>query len=126
MSSIKRDTDQCVYIRFQVSEDRIDSFRKMFTNATKGDFMKSLKGLSKDSGNVNLTFAFLAPGSNDASKRSFTLALNAVFVKLFDFYPSISEKPSDLHTAAALSFIQQNFLPRPVSMVSELNIPVYN
>lgn len=126
MSSTKRDTDQCVYIRFQVSEDRIDSFKKMFVNATKGDFSQSLKGLSKDSGNVNLTFAFASQGSNEAAKRSFAFALNTIFVKLFDFYPSISEKPSELHSAAALSFIQKNIMPRPVQMVSELQIPVYN
>jgi hypothetical protein len=98
----------------------------MFTNATKADFRQLLKGFSNDSGNVNLTFAFAAMGTNEAAKRSFTHALNTIFVKLFDYYPSISEKPSDLHTAAAMSFIEKTLTPRPANPVSELNIPVYN
>lgn len=128
MSSARRDTEQCVYIRFQVSEDKVDSFRKMFVNATRSDFDHSLRGLSKDYGNLSLTFSFPSLGSNENAKRNFALALNAVFVKLFDFYPSISEKPSELQTAAAKHFAKLADPPSPAEIVSEQRIPahVYN
>ena len=125
MSSIKRDTEQCVYIRFQVNEDRVESFKKMFMNATKVDFLTSLRGLSKESGNMTLTVAFMSPGNTENAKRGFAMTLNTTFVKLFDFYPSISEKPSSLQASAAVAFIQQSLQPAPVSSGTEQKLPAY-
>lgn len=106
MSSLKRDTDNCVYIRFQVSEERIESFGKMFTSATKLDFRTSLRGISKDNGNAYITLALSPESNTEPARRKFANLLNATFVKLFDFYPSISEKPAEPQISSALSYLQ--------------------
>lgn len=106
MSSLKRDTEHCVYIRFQVSVDRIESFGRMFSSATKLDFRDSLRGMAKDSGNAHLTVAIAPESNTEPARRHFAGQLNAMFVKLFDFYPSISEKPSELQMSMALSHLQ--------------------
>lgn len=107
MSSLKRDTEHCVFIRFQVSEDRIESFGKMFSSATKLNFLESLRGMAKDGGNAHLTVAIAPESNTEPARRQFAGQLNAMFVKLFDFYPSISEKPSELQMSMALSYLQK-------------------
>lgn len=125
MSSAKRDTEQCVYIRFQVNEDRIESFKKMFTNATKISFTDSLRGMARDSGNMTLTFAFSPTGSTEPAKRGFAMTLNSVFVKLFDFYPSISEKPSSLQAMTATAFTKENLSSPIAAVMTEIKTPAY-
>ena len=107
MSSLKRDTEHCVFIRFQVSEDRIESFGRMFSSATKLNFLESLRGMAKDGGNAYLTVAIAPESNTEPARRQFAGQLNAMFVKLFDFYPSISEKPSELQMSMALSYLQK-------------------
>lgn len=107
MSSLKRDTEHCVYIRFQVSNDRIESFGRMFSSATKLNFLETLRGMAKDGGDAHVTVAIAPESNTEPARRQFANQLNAMFVKLFDFYPSISEKPSELQMSMALSYLQK-------------------
>lgn len=125
MSSLKRDTEPCVYIRFQTNEHKMEVFQKMFLQATKYSLPEVIKGVSKEAGNISIITSFIAPiGNNEQAKRAFVASLNNVFIKLFDFYPSISEKPSDLQALSVGNFI--NDYAADVAENSPVKVPVFN
>ncbi|MBC9707533.1 MAG: hypothetical protein H9W81_21945 [Enterococcus sp.] len=85
----------------------------MFTSATKLNFLESLRGMAKDGGNAHLTVAISPESNTEPARRQFAGVLNAMFVKLFDFYPSMSEKPSEIQMSMALSYLQKQTTSTP-------------
>lgn len=119
MAQIEKNSTKYIYIRFQISESKINSFGRMFKNATKTDFLKSLKGMSSDLGVITATCALeISTDTNISGMKNLANSINMIFIKLFDFYPTFSEKPSIMQIAEAESFIDsqmaetvENILP---------------
>lgn len=119
MAQIEKNSTKYIYIRFQISESKINSFGRMFKNATKADFLKSLKGMSSDLGVITATCALeISTDTNISGMKNLANSINMIFIKLFDFYPTFSEKPSIMQIAEAESFIDsqmaatvENILP---------------
>lgn len=111
MAQIEKNSTKCIYIRFQVPESKINSFGRMFKNATKADFLNSLKGISSDLGVITATCALeISTDANMSGMKNLANSINMIFIKLFDFYPTFSEKPSIMQIAEAESFIDSQMI----------------
>lgn len=111
MAQIEKNSTKYIYIRFQISESKINSFGRMFKNATKTDFLKSLKGISSDLGVITATCALeISTDTNISGMKNLANSINMIFIKLFDFYPTFSEKPSIMQIAEAESFIDSQMV----------------
>ncbi|HSN66897.1 MAG TPA: hypothetical protein VLS94_09660, partial [Fusibacter sp.] len=119
MAKIEKNNTKYIYIRFQISENKVNSFGRMYKSATKADFLNSLKGISSDLGVITATCALeISTDANISGMKDLANAINMIFIKLFDFYPTFSEKPSIMQIAEAESFIDsqmaiavENILP---------------
>lgn len=111
MAQIEKNNIKCIYIRFQIPESKINSFGRMFKNATKTDFLASLKGISSDLGVITATCALeISTDANISGMKNLANSINMIFIKLFDFYPTFSEKPSIMQIAEAESFIDSQMI----------------
>lgn len=111
MAQIEKNNTKHLYIRFQISENKINSFGRMFKSATKIDFLHSLKGISSDLSVITATCALeISTDTSISGMKNFANEINMVFTKLFDFYPTFSEKPSIMQIAEAESFIDSQMV----------------
>lgn len=111
MAQIEKNNTKHLYIRFQISENKINSFGRMFKSATKIDFLNSLKGISSDLSVITATCALeISTDTSISGMKNFANEINMVFTKLFDFYPTFSEKPSIMQIAEAESFIDSQMV----------------
>lgn len=118
MAQIEKNSSKCIYIRFQIPESKINSFGRMFKNATKIDFLNSLKGMSSDLGVVTATCALeISTDANISGMKNLANSINMIFIKLFDFYPTFSEKPSIPQIAEAESFIDSQMMATAQSLL---------
>lgn len=125
MAQIEKNNMKSIYVRFQIPESKINSFGRMFKNATKTDFLQSLRGISSDLGVITATCALeISTDANISGMKNLANSINMIFIKLFDFYPTFSEKPSIVQIAEAESFIDsqmitaaENLLPTPSTVL---------
>jgi hypothetical protein len=111
MAQIEKNSTKYIYIRFQISESKVNSFGRMFKSATKIDFLSSLKGISSDLGLITATCALeISTDTNISGMKNVANSINMIFIKLFDFYPTFSEKPSIMQIAEAESFIDSQMI----------------
>lgn len=111
MAQIEKNSTKSIYIRFQIPESKINSFGRMFKNATKADFLNSLRGISSDLGVITATCALeISTDANISGMKNLANSINMIFIKLFDFYPTFSEKPSIIQIAEAESFIDSQMI----------------
>lgn len=83
----------------------MQSFTAMFEKATGISFNRSLRGLSEDASIVSAILAIdIKRDANDL--REVASRLNIIFVKLLDFYPTFSEKPSSVNINTAKVYLQ--------------------
>lgn len=106
MVASDKNSNRNVFIRFQVPENKVKSFMLMFQKAVHADFITSLKGVSEDMGTYSIILGLNLPKDTN-NLRDFVSNLNMVFVKLFDFYPTFSEKPSALYIAGTKTFMEK-------------------
>lgn len=66
--------------------------------------MEQIIGLNRDAGEMQMVFQI--PINEKENLRSGVKLLQAVFMRLYDFYPALSEKPSEAHFKNAMSFIR--------------------
>lgn len=102
MSNSQKDTEPSVYLRFHVTQNKYDSFMKMFQKVSGLSPIESLAGLSKDAGDFHMVFKILVKDTADLYV--FAKSLQTIFLKLYDFYPALSEKPSEMHESIAHQF----------------------
>lgn len=118
MAQTEKNNIKSIYIRFQIPENKINSFGRMFKNATKADFLNSLRGISSDLGVITATCALeISTDANISSMKTLANAINMIFIKLFDFYPTFSEKPSAVQVAEAESFIDSQMMTAAESLL---------
>lgn len=111
MAQIEKNNTKYIYIRFQISESKVNSFGRMYKSATKTDFLSSLKGISSDLGVITATCALeISTDANISGMKNLADSINMIFIKLFDFYPTFSEKPSIMQIAEAESFIDSQMV----------------
>lgn len=111
MAQIEKNNTKYIYIRFQISESKVNSFGRMYKSATKAEFLSSLKGISSDLGVITATCAVeISTDANISGMKNFAHSINMIFTKLFDFYPTFSEKPSIMQIAEAESFIDSQMV----------------
>lgn len=111
MAQIEKNSTKSIYVRFQIPESKINSFGRMFKNATKADFLNSLRGISSDLGVISATCALeISTDANISEMKNLATSINMIFIKLFDFYPTFSEKPSIMQIAEAESFIDSQMI----------------
>lgn len=112
-----------IYIRFQIPANRMQSFTAMFEKATGLSFNSSLRGLSEDASIVSAILAIdIKRDANDL--REVASRLNIIFVKLLDFYPTFSEKPSSVNSNTAKIYLQHVETESPISHTAALHAHV--
>jgi hypothetical protein len=125
MAQIEKNSTKSIYIRFQISESKINSFGRMFKSATKVDFLNSLKGISSDLGVITATCALeISTDANISGMKNLASSINMIFIKLFDFYPTFSEKPSIMQIAEAESFIDSQMVATTESLIPAVRTAV--
>lgn len=121
MVASDKNSNRNVFIRFQVPENKVKSFMLMFQKAVHTDFIASLKGVSEDMGTYSIILGLNLP-KDTVNLRDFVGTLNMVFVKLFDFYPTFSEKPSTIHISGAKTFIEKYDAPMEANAGTKLPV----
>lgn len=105
MSNQTRDTETSLFLRFHVNQNKYESFMKMFARIGGPEPLSRLAGISKDSGDMHMVFKFIVQEGEHL--RESVKTLHSIFLHLYDFYPAISEKPSDVHEESAKHFIRE-------------------
>lgn len=104
MTNLKKDTEPGIFLRFHVSENKVESFLNAFSRIIQLDPLASMKGLSYDVSNMIIVFEY--PIDEKNSLHDIVKTIHNIFLRLYDFYPAISEKPSEHHEQLALNYVR--------------------
>lgn len=98
---INKDTEPAVSMKFHVDKKNYNNFIESFARVTGMEKpLDALKGMTTDSGEYIMVFSI---PMGDNLQASTDLLFRIVF-RMYDFYPAISEKPSDKYMETALAF----------------------
>lgn len=102
-----KDTEPAVLMKFHVDKKNYNNFIDSFGRVTNMENpLRALKGMTTDSGEYIMVFAI---PMGDSLNESTDLLFRIVF-RMYDYYPAISEKPSEKYMETALAF-KQSLLP---------------
>lgn len=104
MNNLKKDTESGIFLRFHVSENKAQSFLNAFSRIIHLDPLESMKGLSYDVSDMIIVFEY--PIDENHSLHEIVKTIHNIFLRLYDFYPAISEKPSEHHELTALNYVR--------------------
>lgn len=102
-----KDTEPAVSMKFHVDKKNYNNFIESFARVTGMEKpLDALKGMTSDSGEYIMVFAI---PMGDSLHESTDLLFRIVF-RMYDYYPAISEKPSEKYMETALAF-KQSLIP---------------
>lgn len=103
MAASTRDTESSLYLRFHANPAQRDSLLRMTGKVFGFNPFERLVGMSNDSGELNMIFSF--PISKETIREDYTRVQSA-FLRLYDYFPSLAEAPSETQVETALDFIR--------------------
>lgn len=121
-----------IFINFRVPSTQKEIFGFINTLSlatTKYKNLISLDGVSVGSDSSNFVFKVKVPVDNSLKEAENSLrCANLIFSKLFSFYPSYTEEPSEIHKNQARQFIakftqsQEAVQDSPASRISDSHL----